>query len=211
MKEWTGLSTAAPLARGSEYRPCGHPGRPRGSGFSGLRERVSGSLAPGCRRRRAVSAREARQASANRSRAARCSPRSPAPTPPSTPGPRSLSGDAQPALPQSPGDPRAATPQKTSRSRGGRCKGRTKVARPPPHRTPQRDAGAGARRLRPAPGPRLGPTGLRCQLHAGTVLGPRAHRGQSEAFTARRAHQRVSQRRRPCSSMKQGVNAGRGR
>lgn len=210
MKEWTGLSTATPLARGSEHRPCGHPGRPRGSGFSGLRERVSGSLAPSCRRRRAVSAREARQASANRSRAARCSPRSPPPTPPSTPGPRSLSGDAQPALPQSPGDPRAATPQKISRSRGGRCKGRKKVARPPPHRTPQRDAGAGARRPRPAPGPRLGPTGLRSQLHAGTVLGPRAHRGQSEALTARRARQRVSQRRRPCSSMKQGVNAGRG-
>lgn len=154
MKEWTGLSTATPLARGSEHRPCGHPGRPRGSGFSGLRERVSGSLAPSCRRRRAVSARGARQASANRSRAARCSPRSPPPTPPSTPGPRSLSGDAQPALPQSPGDPRAATPQKTSRSRGGRCKGRTKVARPSPP-TAHRSGTPALEPAAPAPHPGL--------------------------------------------------------
>lgn len=181
MKEWTGLSTAAPLARGSEHRPRGHPGRPRGSGFSGLRERVSGSLAPSCRRRRAVSAREARQASANRSRAARCSPRSPPPTPPSTPGPRSLSGDAQPALPQSPGDPRAATPQKTSRSRGGRCKGRKKVARPspPPH------TAAGRRRWSPPPPPR-------------TRASPRSHR--ASLSTARR--------HRPGAESTQGTKRG---
>lgn len=127
--------------------------------------------------------------------------RSPRLSPPRRPDPRSLTARDSPLPPQSPGAPPASTPENT-RHRPWRTLQRADEV--PAARAPQRDARP-ASALARTPASPASPRAL----HARAALGSRVRRGRSEVPTARHTRQRVSQRRRPCTRMKQGANAER--